>query len=420
MAGQLTAGGEWRAHWPKVFSGMIGMSFYAMLTYHFGLFIQPLQAEFGWSRAQISLGLSIYTLCAVFLGPVVGAAIDRLGSRRIGIVGLVGTSLALAALSFASGSLSQWYLLWTAIAVTALGVKSTVWGAAISGLFTASRSLALSLVLTGSAIAQFFAPILANQVIAAQGWRAAYLWLGLGWGGLALLLVVVFFFDIHDGRRKSGEVAVSTASQPGLSVKEAIRSPQILRIGLGNVLMSAVGSGILVHMVPILTGDGLTRTEAAAIAGLAGISGIAGKLLTGWLMDHFEGSLIPFTSFAMSAAGYALLLDLLDAKWALALGLLILGYGGGAGLQVTTYLCSRYCGMRNFGKIYATIGSTMMLGTSIGPWIAGTVFDRTGSYNDLLYAAIPVMLVCALLFVGLGPYPAFAPAPELNEDKATA
>jgi len=90
----------------------------------------------------------------------------------------------------------------------------------------------------------------------------------------------------------------------------------------------------------------------------------------------------------------------------------VLGFSGGAGLTVTTYLCSRYGGMRNFGKIYATIGSMMMLGTSFGPPIAGAVYDRAGSYNPLLLTAVPVMLICALLFVGLGAYPDFACDPE--------
>jgi MFS family permease len=86
----------------------------------------------------------------------------------------------------------------------------------------------------------------------------------------------------------------------------------------------------------------------------------------------------------------------------------VLGYAGGAGLQVTTYLCSRYAGQRNFGKIYATLASMLMLGTSIGPWIAGTIFDHTGSYDLLLMIAIPVMLLSASMFIGLGAYPQFS------------
>jgi predicted MFS family arabinose efflux permease len=414
MTGQsTTAATEWRAHWPKVLSGMVGMSFYAMLTYHFGLFIQPLEKEFGWHRADISLGLTIYTMGAVLLGPFVGALIDRVGSRWIGIVGLAGTSLTLAALGFANGSLLQWYLLWTAIACTALGVKSTVWGAAVSSLFTASRGLALALVLCGSAIAQSLSPLIANALIASEGWRDAYRWIGLGWGGLALVLILFFFFDDHDQKKRRDPALGPVASLAGLTVREALRSSQILRIAFANLFMSAVGAGVSVHLVPILSGTGISRGAAAAMAATAGVAGIAGKLFTGWLLDRFQGNLIPFISFALQALGYWLLLNKLGSPAALTMGVMVLGYTAGAGLQVTTYLCSRYAGMRSFGKVYATIGSMLMLGTSVGPWIAGSVFDHTGSYDALLWVAIPTALIGAAMFIGLGVYPIFADR-ELN------
>ncbi len=399
---------EWRAHWPKVLAGMVGMSFYAMLTYHFGLFIQPLEKEFGWPRGQISLGLTIYTMGAVVLGPFVGALIDRIGSRLIGIAGLMGTSISLAALGFANGSLVQWYLLWMAIAFTGLGVKSTVWSAAVSSLFTTSRGLALALVLCGSAIAQSLSPLIANSLIASQGWRDAYRWMGLGWGGLALVFILIFFFDAHDQKRRRDAALVPVASLAGLTVHEALRSSQILRIAFANLFMSAVGAGVTVHLVPILTGTGISRSSAAAMAATAGVAGIVGKLLTGWLLDRFQGSFIPFGSFALQALGYWLLLDKLGSPAALTSGVMVLGYTAGAGLQVTTYLCSRYAGMRSFGRVYATIGSMLMLGTSLGPWIAGSVFDHTGSYNILLWAAIPIVLIGAAMFIGLGAYPDFA------------
>ncbi len=407
MAETPSAGQEWRAHYPKVLSGMIGMSFYAMLTYQFGLFIQPLEKEFHWHREDISNGLAIYTLGAFFIGPFIGALIDRMGSRKIGIIGIIGTSAALAALSLANGSINQWYLLWLAIAITALGVKSTVWGAAVSSLFTAGRSLALALVLSGAAIAQFFSPIAANWLIAHKGWRAAYQWIGLGWGGLALIVVMLFFFDAHDQRNNAKAAPLPVASLSGLTISQAIRSPQILRIAIANLFMSLVGAGVSVHLVPILSGHGVDRTSAAAIAGIAGIAGLIGKLFTGWLLERYEGSVVPFFSFALGAIGYFLLLNTLGTHSALAAGAMILAYTSGAGLQVTTYLISRYGGLKSFGKIYATIGSMMMFGTAFGPKIAGAVYDHLHSYNALLISAIPVVMVGALLFVGLGPYPRF-------------
>jgi predicted MFS family arabinose efflux permease len=222
------------------------------------------------------------------------------------------------------------------------------------------------------------------------------------------VLVLFFFFDAHDAKKRSAVVSVPVSSLAGLTVHEALRSSQILRIAFSNLLMSAVGAGVSVHMVPILSGTGISRSAAAAMAATAGIAGIAGKLLTGCLLDRFQGNLIPFISFALQAVGYGLLLNKLNSPAALTMGVMVLGYTSGAGLQVTTYLCSRYAGMRSFGKVYATVGSMMLLGSSMGPYIAGSVFDHTGSYDALLWVAIPTALIGAAMFVGLGPYPIFA------------
>lgn len=343
MSGQAM---EWRAHWPKVVSGMIGMSFYAMLTYHFGLFIQPLEKEFGWDRADISLGLTISTL------------------------------------------------------------------------FTTSRGLALALVLCGSAIAQSLSPLIANALIADRGWREAYQWIGLGWGGISLLLILFFFFDAHDQKKRSTAAPAPVSSLGGLTVGQAVRNSKILRIAFANLCMPMVGAGVSVHLVPMLSGTGIDRTTAAGMAATAGIAGIVGKLLTGWLLDRFQGNFVPFISSALGAICYILLLNTLHSNAALVLGVMILGYTSGAGLQVTAYLISRYGGLRNFGKVYATIGSMQMLGTSLAPWIAGSVFDHTGSYNALLLTAAPVALFGAAMFIGLGAYPTFADTDGLRPAKA--
>lgn len=402
-----TAGAEWGAHWRKVLSAMAGMAFYSMLTYHFGLFIQPLQAQFGWDRAAISVGFTIYTGAAFLLGPVIGMMLDRWGTRRIGVPGTALTALAVAALSLANGSIWQWYLLWAFVAAAALGVKSTVWSTGVSSLFSTSRSLALSVMLCGSALAQFLSPIIANAIIARHGWRAAYQWLGFGWGGLTFAILLLFFFDAHDERRRPTRSTAPVSDLAGLTMKQAMRSSQIIRIALANLAMSLVGAGVSVHMVPILTGTGIDRTTAAGMAALAGLAGLVGKLGTGWLLDRVQGNVVPFLSFAMSALGYALLMNLLHTRVALAAGVMVLGYTSGAGLQVTTYLCGRYAGMRNFGKVFAIIASMMMFGTAVGPVIAGAVYDHTGSYHLLLLAAMPVVVLASCMFIGLGPYPQF-------------
>lgn len=413
--GGVPARAEWNAHWTLVLSAMAGMSFYTVITYSLGTFIEPLEKEFHWDRAAISLGLTIFAFISMLGGPFIGLAIDRWGTRKIAIGGLLASSLAFSAFSLANGSLVQWYALFVVYGLVALAFKTTIWSAGVSSVFTTSRSLALALMLSGSALGQTLAPLAANWLISGFGWRTAYVGLGLGWGGIALVLVLLFFIDARETAKRAAAAPVTQAMLGGLTVKEASRDSRILRIAIANLAMSTVGSGISVHLVPVIADAGIDRMTAVEIAATAGIAGFAGKLLVGWLLDRVQGSLVPFLSFAVGALAHFLLLGTLNSTAALTAGAMALGFASGAGLQVTTYLVTRYAGLRNFGAIYGTISSTMMAGTAMGPVIAGAVYDATGSYAGLLRVAIPVMLVCSLLFVGLGPYPNFArphPVPQ--------
>jgi len=408
---------EWKSHWTLVLSGMAGMSFYTVLTYSLGTFIEPLEREFGWSRAEISAGLTIFAVISMLGGPLIGAAIDRLGTRRIAIGGLLLASIAFAAFGTANGSLTQWYGLFVIYGLAALAFKSIVWSAAISSAFTTSRSLALAVVLSGTAIGQSLAPLTANWLITDFGWRVAYVALGLGWGGLALILVCLFFVDTREiGKRPDGN-PLSRHAVPGLTLAEASRDSRIIRIGLANLAMATVGSGVSIHLVPIIADAGIDRVGAVQMAASAGIAGFVGKLLVGWLLDRHQGNLIPWFSIAVAALAYFLLLGTLDSVAALALGAMALGFASGAGLQVTTYLVTRYAGLRNFGAIFGTISSMMMAGTALGPVIAGQVFDSSGSYALLLMTAIPVALACSFMFVGLGAYPEFTPTQPSSGSK---
>lgn len=411
---ERTALEEWKAHWPLVAAGLVGFSFYAMVTYSLGTFMQPLEKEFGWSRTEISLGLTIFGLTATFCGPPMGAVIDRFGSRTMALAGLVLSGVTFACLGLANGSTAQWIGLWVVFSLCSVTIKSTVWSAGTSSVFTASRGLALAAVLSGSAVAQMLAPLISNALIESQGWRGAYAWIGLGWAGIAAVMVLFFFHDAKAlrGRAMAQAGAASTAAVrlPGLTIREACRDSRVIRIAVANLLMSFVGSGATVHLVPLIAETGVTRGQAVEIAAAAGIAGIAGKFIAGWLLDRIQGSLVPFSSFAVGALGYLLLTNVLQTPLGLLLGTICVGYTAGAGLQVSTYLISRYAGLRNFGVIFGTIASAMMLGTSFGPLIAGRIHDVTGSYSALLIAAIPTMLICALMFVRLGRYPTFQEA----------
>lgn len=410
---------EWKRYWATVLAAMVGMSFYSVITYSLSTFIGPLEQEFGWGRTALSSGLTIFAGISMLGGPFIGMAVDRFGTRRIAMTALALASCAFAAFSLLSGSLAQWIALYTIYGLFALGFKSTVWSAGISSVFTHSRSLALAIMLSGSALGQTFAPVLAQALIRSGGWRSAYVWLGLGWGGLALVLVALFYFDAHARRQRAappddmttvGAPPQGRPALPGLTIPQALRDTRILRIALANLMAATVGAGVSVHLVRIVAETGISMDRAVEIAALAGVAGLVGKLGCGWLLDRFRGSLVPFAGYAVGALGHFMLIGLFTGTAPMVTGVMCIGFASGAGLQISTYLVSRYAGLKNLGTIFGAIASMMMGGTALGPLIAGAVHDLTGSYDMLEIIAAPVMLCAALLFVGLGPYPEFAPS----------
>jgi MFS family permease len=409
MTTRISSAAEWRAAWPVVFAAMMGMSFSSLAPASLGLFIEPLSAEFGWNRAQISLGLTIYALFAVPFSPLAGALIDRRGSRGIAIPGLVLASCAFACFSLASGSVTRWIGLWVFYALVAMAIKSTVWTAAVSGRFSAGRGLALAVVFCGTAISQTASPLLARWMIDDYGWRQAYLWLGLGWGGITLVLVVLFLKDQPGRALASGDASMTTGASvlTGITFNEALRSRPLHKIAAATLLISTLVGALIVHQVPILTERGLTREHAAWLAAVAGFASLFGKLCTGYLFDRSRSGWIGFISLVLPALGCGLLL-LPNVSSALAVAAIaILGYTAGAYLQLCTYLTTRYGGLRHFGKIFGVMASLLAFGTGVGPVLGGLVFDAFGSYALLLIAGIPAGLLAGVLVGRLGPYPEF-------------
>ncbi len=401
-----TAAEEWRRYWPLVLAAMLGMSFYSLFAYSNQMFIQPLEAEFHWARRDIAFGYSIYAFMAFLFGPLIGTALDRLGARKIGLPGLFLSSLAFASLSFTGSQIWTWFALWFVLATVGLAVKSTVWTVAVSNAFTHGRAMALSVMLSGSALAQFGGPFFGSWLIHNFGWRQTYIAFGLGWGGLALL---VGLFLLRDSPRAKPAATGGTAPiLPGLPFRKAIFSRAMILIFIVNLFNSLFGSGVTFQLKPILSETVLGEGSAAMVAAMAGFAGIVGKLGTGWLLDRTESRWVPALSFGIGAIAYYLLLDTFNSRAAMITGVLIYGMFTGAGLSVTAFLVSRHVGLKSFGAVYGVLGSMLMLGSALGPPLAGAVYDHFHSYHPLLWAVIPVCLIDATLMLFLGSYPVFA------------
>lgn len=410
-----TAAEEFRLHWKLILAAAAGFSFTAVITSSTGLFIAPISDEFGWSRALVSSGISITAILTFVFSPLFGVFIDKWGVRRMAIPGLALMVCVIASLSQLDGSTWMWFTIWTAYAVAALMTKSTIWTASVNSTFIMGRGLALGLVLSGSALAQAFTPMYAEYLIRVYGWRMAFIVLAVTWGTVAILLCLLWLKDGYEISRKmrdAGQVAVRAAGTlldvPGLSVREAMRDRALWRIAISTFIIMTVTIGLVVHQIPILTEIGVDRTTAAFYALPAGLAGVAGKLITGWLLDHFPARWVGGFTIGVTSISFLLLLLPHAPTWAIVTALMINGYAGGTKLQLVGFLTAAYSGMRQFGTIFGIMASLIAAGSGLGPVVAGLIYDIWQSYAPGLWGGFLLTLLSAILLFGLGPYPDWA------------
>ncbi len=411
---------EWKLHWPLLLAATFGISFGGIPTTTLGLFMEPLQEAFGWSRTTISLGMTVFALAVIPLSPFVGAMVDRFGARAIAIPGLALCGLSFAGFSLMNGMVVLWIGMWTIYSAMSVLIRTMVWNPAVAAAFVANRGVALAIMLSGMSVASAVVPLLTHWLITELGWRLAYVALGLGWTGVALLLVIPFFRVPKTSRQPRKPEAPAAAVEPpeepetvpgGLTFKQALRSVTIIRIALACLLATMLGSAWGVHMIPIYTSLGVERVTAASLAMVAGIAAIVARLVIGSILDRFYFGLMPFILLALPALAYGLLLISGGSLAIIMLVALLIGVGSGASLYLVIYLTTQYAGLRHFGKIYGTISMMTGISAGIGPLTAGWIFDTTGSYETYLIVGIPIFVLSGLLVMGLGPYPQFEPEP---------
>jgi MFS family permease len=394
-----------------VFCATLGMALLALPPVALGVFMPSLSAEFGWSRASISAGMMVFAVVSTPLVPFAGALADRFGSRRVLIPGLVLTGSAFAAFGLLSPSLWHWFAMWVVFTLAQLLNRSPIWNRTVSAAFNVSRGLALAVLMAGIAVGQLLTPIVATALIHDHGWRAAYGLLALGWYGITLIATVLLYREPKSVSAPGQEAAQPAAEEGGLTLGEALRDHRMLRIAFAIMVQSTLYTGFTLHLFPMLRDSGMAEKEAAFITGLVGIATLVGQLATGWIADRARGSILPVSSFLLPGIGYAIMLQGRGTEGLIMLGVLVAGYGSGAAINITTYLTTRYAGVRHFGKIFGLISSVMGLGAGLGPIIAGRVYDYSGDYRPYLLLGIGVACLASLAVTRLGPYRDFAAAP---------
>jgi MFS family permease len=393
---------ELRSRWDIVVAmamcGAVGPT--NLVTYSSGVFMAPLQHEFGWGRGKISLGVTTFGLAVALISPLTGALIYKFGPRWVIFASLVACASALFALALMPNSYALFMGIYLILGIAGSGAGALMISTVLTRVFDRARGISLALGLLGAGICNMIAPKLLLDVVNQQGWRAGYSHLGV------IVLVFLPFIMAPFIYRSSSTYVTSRKTDEAKSVRIGghLKSSKFWKLSLAFVLVQFAVVGAIAHFVPILQDRNLPPRDVGLFAGLVGASTIVSRLLIGALIDHFSARHVGAFVCILAGLGFALFAHNLTFAGTIC-GAIGVGLVSGAELDLAGYLMSKLFPLDVFSRLYGVAMALMTLSASLSIFSYGFFFDVFKSYNGMLSAASIEVIVAALLLLSL---PGFA------------
>jgi predicted MFS family arabinose efflux permease len=389
----------------------MGCGFAALYFSTLSVFLKPLTQEFGWGRAQISAATGLAMVGMAMGSFLVGRIVDRFGAARVVATSVLLMAALVASLSRLPNRPGLLALLSFAIGLVGVGTAPPGYLSVLARTFDRRLGLALGAAMVGLGLGTMAMPVLAQQLISAQGWRAAYVNLA----GLSVVLAAFAFLLLFGGKRAASPAAhapVRQADMEGDTLRQAITRPRFWALVVILLLVSAAGLGSSVHIAALLTDRGLDVTTASRVVALTGAGVTLGRLVTGALLDLVPAPRLGALAFLLGALGLGMLaFDPMNSVAGLSAGAFLSGFVIGAEGDFIPYAVRRYFGLRSFGAIFGALFGVYALGGVAGPVGFGLAFDAQGSYGAIYASSALVCGCCAFATLLLGSYRFHSAAP---------
>jgi MFS family permease len=368
------------------------------------ILIGPLNAEFGWGRFEIVLGLTIFGVIASFLAPVLGGMADRHGVRPVAMWSLAAFSAVFAAFALVPGQLWAWWGMWAILGLVGIGSTPVVFSRGVNLWFVKNRGLALGIMLLGTSMAGFLVPQIARRVVEGLGWREVFPIIALLPLLVALPLAALFLREPGAHEKPAG-LTDGAGQIVGLSAKEAVRDRRFWLLWVSIAVIAFAYGGAHINMVQILAQHGVELADAANVMSVVALGIMSGRILIGLLLDRIWAPAVAFPVLLLPALSCWLLMGSSTALLPLTLAGFLLGFAAGAESDLIAFLAGRYFGMREFGRIYGLLYLPFGLFSALSPAVWGLVRDRAGTYDPILTVAIGLFALGGGLLLFLGRYP---------------
>ena len=398
---------EFAMGWKVLLAGLIGVACGASpLPFNtIGFVLSPLKEEFGWSFAQTSFGVTIFGVVGALLAPYFGSLADKYGVRKVAMLSTLAFGLIFAAVGAVPASIFAFYIMWFLVGLVGIGSTPVTWSRAVNMWFYKNRGLALGIMLVGTSISALVVPRVAVWAIAHWGWRGMYP--VIAFFPLLVALPLAWFWFREPRPEETPAEITAGGGLAGVSLAEALKDRRFWTIWLSIACVALAYGGAHIHMPEIIKQHGMGAAEGASIMGMIGLALMAGRVITGWLLDHIWAPLVCLPILLIPALACYWLMGTSSDVTTIYIAAFMLGFAAGAESDLIAYLASRYFGMANYGKIYGMLYMPFGMASAISPVLYGRVRDVTGSYDQMLYTAMFLFAAGAVLLVTLGRYPVF-------------
>ena len=375
---------------------------YAMFTvFAFGTLVKPLQAEFGWTRAEMSFALTITNITIVFGAPLLGYLVDRIGVRLLLLPSIALMALAVASMSLLQGNIWYFYAVFFAITFLGLATLPLSYSRVVIAWFDRRRGLALGIALAGFGVGGAIVPEVAKTMIDHYGWRSAYLVFSVAILSISLPTAFLFLRESPQSEDAVQEPVLPT----GIGAKAAAQSGSYWLVLVSFFLVGMGITSVLSHMVPMLMDRGMTFTDAARCMSTLAVALIAGRIAAGYLMDKFFAPYITAAFIVFGLVGGIVLLAMGAVGSSAFLAAALVGLATGSEISEIAYIIGRYFGQYAFGQIYGMMFAGFQLGSAIAAPLMGYYYDSVGDYVGALWLVAGLAFLAAILIALLRDYP---------------
>jgi MFS family permease len=387
----------------------------------FGVFIKPMEAEFGWDRTALSLVASLSFLFNGLSGPLVGRLADRWGARSVLICSsvLLGVGVLGAAMI-----VSLWQLYATVGVIVAVGAgcaTPAVAAVVASRWFEERRGLAMGLAGGAMAAGQLLIVPLAMALTTSFGWRTAYAILGAGF--LALILPVILAVVRNDpsdvglvpcgGNPGDRPGAPAAAAVERTTLREALGTAPFWLLAGSFWVCGYTSTGVvLTHLIPHATEHGFHGTQAAQVLGVVGAFNVVGTILSGWICDRC-GQKIPLAAYYGLRGVSLLFLPYVGTLPGLFAWAVVFGLNYISTVPATTALTAKIFGRHSVGELSGWIFFSHQVGSAVGSLAGGYLYDRFGNYTLAFQSAAFVAFVATLMVLVIRERPASRRPPAM-------